>query len=70
MKSKEEIEKAIANLRVDLEHVSDWLNLAQNKYDSNRQIYKNVDRGEVLSASVSFWKIQEKIKLLEWVLEI
>lgn len=70
MKSKEEIEKALLNLKADLEHVSSWLDSARKQYDSDRKFFGEADRGVILSASSSFSEIKERIKLLEWVLEI
>jgi len=72
MKSKEEIESKLNEIKIEREYAREWYEKASLKYQKDRDYWgkDQADRGEMDAASDALANCNDQIKLLSWVLDI
>lgn len=68
MKTQEEIEQMLIDTQLDLDYVNNWCREAYKRYNEDRAMWGNGDRGELDSSYDAQKVLMEKVNVLNWVL--
>jgi protein subunit release factor A len=71
MKTQEQIERVLSAYLEELDSLNDWCNKAQENYKKDKEMWGNeADDGEWRYANDEYNKVNQKIKMLKWILNI
>lgn len=71
MKTQEQIEGLLEGYLIELDSLKDWCDKAAENYKRNREMWgREADDGEWRHANDEYNEVNQKVKILKWVLDI